>query len=200
MRAVVAVLLLLAVPAAAQDQRPRFFPTRDAAVTYRVSSPATAGTDGDVLRIAYLAAERKQRMDTAPGAWTVIERATNVGVRIDDGSRTALRVPLNPAMMAQFEPAEHAALTRGREERIAGTPCTTWAYRSAEGNGRFCVTPEGLPLRMEATIGEQTIRAEATEISLAPQDPARPRAVRLPGEGGRAAAGTHSATLKRRTR
>jgi hypothetical protein len=172
MRGVTAVLLL-SVPAIAEDGRPRFFPTRDAAVTYRVSGPATAGTDGDVLRIADLAAERKQRMDASPGSWTVIERATGTGLRVDDGSRTALRVPLNPAVMAQFGPPEHASLTREREERVAGLACTGWAYRSDEGSGRFCVTPEALPLRMEATIGGQTLRAEAAEVSLAPQDPAR---------------------------
>jgi hypothetical protein len=164
--------LLLAAPAAAQEPRPALSPTRDAAVTYRVTGPAGTA-EGDTLRIAWLAAERKQRMDAAPGLWTVIERNTGTGLRVDDGARTVLRVPLSPAVLAQFEPAPDAALTRGPEARIAGLPCTEWSYRSPEGSGRLCVTPEGVPLRMETTAGGGPTRAEATEVRLAPQDPAR---------------------------
>jgi len=48
-------------PAAAQD-RPPVFPTRDAAVTYRYSG---GQEDGQELRTAWLAAERRLRADNA---------------------------------------------------------------------------------------------------------------------------------------
>lgn len=164
--------LLLTAPAFAQEDRPLLFPTRDAAITYRVTGPAGTGA-GDTLRIAYLVTERKQRMDAVPGTWMLIERATNTGVRVDDGARTALRMPLSPAAMAQFEPTEGASFTRVGADRFAGIGCTTWTYRTAEAAGRVCVTPDGVPLRMEATAQGQPTQAEATEVRLAPQDPAR---------------------------
>ena len=75
--------------------------------------------------------------------------------------------------MAQFEPTENATFTRVGTDRVAGIACTTWSYRTVEASGRVCVTPEGVPLRMEATAQGQPARAEATEVRLAPQDPAR---------------------------
>lgn len=164
--------LLLATPAAAQD-RPPLFPTRDAAVTYRVTGAGSTGRDGDILRIAFLAAERRQRMDVQPNAWVIVDRAANVGIMVDEGSRTAMRLPLNPATMVRCEPTPDAAFTREGADRVANIPCTNWSYRTAESSGRLCITAEGVALRMETVFAGQPARAEATEVRIAPQDPSR---------------------------
>ncbi len=171
-RRLAALLAAVAGPAFAQD-RPAVFPTRDAAVTYRVTGAGAASPGGDELRIAYLAAERKARTDGTPGIWTVVEHATRSGLMVSDAERRAMRVPLNPASLARTEPSPDARFERRGSDRIVGHACIVWNWRVPNGYGTSCITAEGIILRTEVTFAGSPARLEAVAVTLDAQDPAR---------------------------
>ena len=132
-----------ALPAAAQE-RPVFVPTRDVAVTYRVTAGQGAGHE---LRMAWLVAERKLRVDAegAPG-WSVIDQRAKRMLVVMEQQRTVLEVPANtgpgglslptePPASARFtkgghrhrrRPALHALALRGRRQAGRDLPDRRW--------------------------------------------------------------------------
>lgn len=178
-----AVLALLAGAAAAQE-RPVFVPTRDVAVTYRV----TAGPgQGHELRMAWLVAERKLRVDPAgaPG-WTVIDQRAQRMLVVMEQQRAVLEVPANSgpgALSLPTEPPAGARFTRGATATVAGLRCTTWRYEDGDRTGETCLTADGVMLRSSGTQGGSGTQpgnplpkagaVEATAVAYGPQDPAR---------------------------
>ncbi|MFZ4407224.1 MAG: hypothetical protein ACOYOH_07780 [Paracraurococcus sp.] len=167
------VFLLAAAPALAQD-RPLFTPTRDVAVTYRVTS---GPGEGHELRMAWLVAERKLRVDAAgaPG-WTVIDQQAQRMLVVMEQQRAVLEVPANSGpggVSLPTEPPAGARFTRGAAATVAGLRCTTWRYTDGDKAGEACLTADGVMLRSRGGQGAKSGAVEATAVAYDPQDPAR---------------------------
>jgi hypothetical protein len=168
-----ALLLLAALPAAAQE-RPVLVPTRDVAVTYRV----TAGQgQGHELRMAWLVAERKLRVDAegAPG-WSVIDQQAKRMLVVMEQQRAVLEVPANTGpggLSVPTEPPASARFTRAGNDTVAGLRCTLWRYEDGDRHGETCLTADGVMLRSSGGKGTRTGAVEATKVAYGPQDPVR---------------------------
>ncbi|MFL1463347.1 hypothetical protein ACI6QG_14170 [Roseococcus sp. DSY-14] len=175
--------LLLAAPAAAQT-RPSVLPTRDAAVTYRLSGAAQGQLQE--LRLSFLAARGLVRVDAAPGAWIVADGRGRSGFMVIEAQRTVMDLPSEGNAAAAL-PRDTASFVREGADSVAGLPCTIWRVTDEGRSSRACLTEDGLLLRAESPQG----RMEATAVSRAPLDPARferpPSFRTMAMPGGRAA-------------
>ena len=179
MRRAALALLCLAAPSAAAQERPVFVPTRDVAVTYRVTSGQGAGHE---LRMAWLVAERKLRVDAegAPG-WSVIDQQAKRMLVVMDQQRAVLEVPANTGpggLSLPTEPPASARFTRAGNDTVAGLRCTLWRYEDGDKQGETCLTADGVMLRSSGGQrggqgGSRTGAVEATKVAYGPQDPAR---------------------------
>ena len=173
MRRILPALLLAALPATAQE-RPVMVPTRDVAVTYRV----TAGQgQGHELRMAWLVAERKLRVDAegAPG-WSVIDQQAKRMLVVMEQQRAVLEVPANTGpggLSIPTEPPASARFSKGGSATVAGLRCTIWRYEDGDKRGETCLTADGVMLRSSGGQGNRTGAVEATAVAYGPQDPAR---------------------------
>jgi hypothetical protein len=101
------------------------------------------------------------------------------------------------AMEIEFGDGEEFGVAVGKGKRVgsatvAGEPCELWEIESEtkevkEAAAVTCITPDSIPLRMEATIdGKRQVVLEVTELSRAPQDakllspPANLKVMRMP--------------------
>jgi hypothetical protein len=170
------LLALAALPAAAQD-RPPLHPSRDVSVTYRVEG-GPAGPGGPMeMRLSWLNAERKLRMDMPGGqGWTVTELGTGAAFMVQDQARMVMQMPPDPSRPNPATPPANMRFTRGGTETLLGQRCTVWTMRSPEGEGEACVTEDGVMLRSRGAAAGASGSMVATEVSYAAQDPARYRA------------------------
>ncbi|MCB4821936.1 hypothetical protein [Roseicella aerolata] len=107
-----ALLLGLAtLPAAAQD-RPALIPLRDVGVTYRVTAGQAAGQE---LRMAWLSAERKLRVDMPGGAgWSVVDQRSQRVLMVLDQPRLVLELPAQGGRPSPASPARSGVMRTGR--------------------------------------------------------------------------------------
>ncbi|MBW8270955.1 hypothetical protein [Caldovatus aquaticus] len=175
-RAATALLIagLAPLPGAAQQaaDRPPPAPTRDVAVTYRLGSAAApAGAAASEMRIAWLAAERRMRLDLPGQGYLLVDQRNQRALMVMDGERVVMEIPFaqNTRRMGQLPPG--ARLTRGGDDRVAGIPCTVWTYQDRGHTGRSCVTADGVVLRVQGDEGPDDF-LEAREVAYGPQDPA----------------------------
>jgi hypothetical protein len=177
MRPLLPVLALLAAGPAMAQERPVMVPTRDVAVSYRV----TAGQgQGHELRMAWLVAERKLRVDAvgAPG-WSVIDQRAKRMLVVMEQQRAVLEVPANSGpggLSIPTEPPASARFTKGGSATVAGLRCTLWRYEDGDKQGETCLTADGVMLRSSGGQGGRTGAVEATAVAYGAQDPARFRA------------------------
>ncbi|MDB5371051.1 MAG: hypothetical protein JWP20_2609 [Roseomonas sp.] len=164
-----AVPLLAATGAAAQD-RPTLLPSRDVAVTFRLT-----GTDrmpGDI-NAAWLASQRVLRVDnaSAPG-WLMVEQATKRAYMVMRQG-VVMRLPAAPEIALLLDaPESQGRITRLGRRSIAGANCTDWKIERPDGKGgTACLTADGVLLRAQQA-GKQEV-LEATRVAYGPQDPAR---------------------------
>lgn len=166
-------LLLLALPAAAQDAPANRRPTRDAVVTYTVQAPGQP--QQQTVQMAWLAAGELMRIEPqgAPG-WMLVDRKAGKATMVVDSQRMML--PLAPeaaALLSQEIPAD-TKFTREGADTVAGQPCTNWRVAGAQAESVSCLMDNGVLLRSVTTLPQgMTTRMEATAVSLAAQDPKR---------------------------
>jgi hypothetical protein len=164
-----ALLLLLALPAAAQD-RPMLTPQRDVMVTYRVAAEGQTGE----MRMAWLAGPGLLRMDMPGGqGWIVVNLRDSSGFLVMEPTRAIMPLPPGASAHERLSASPTARFTREREDRVAGLPCTVWQVEERDEAGRLCITGEGVVLRADGTRRNGQGRMEATAVSFAAQDPAR---------------------------
>jgi hypothetical protein len=166
------LLGLASLPAAAQE-RPALIPMRDVGVTYRVTAGQAAGQE---LRMAWLLAERKLRVDMPGGGWSVVDQRSQRVLMVLDQPRLVLELPAQagPGGFAlPTEPPASARFTRAGQETIAGQPCTLWRYEDGPNRGETCLTADGVMLRSRGGQGERANAVEAIALAYGPQDPAR---------------------------
>lgn len=186
-------LLLLALPAAAQD-RPPAHPTRDVAVTYRFegasAAPGAPATSAE-MRLSWLNAEQKMRVDPPGGqGWMVTDTRTGNTIMVQDQARMVMQMPRDPSMPNPSEPPPGTTFTRGATETLLGHRCTVWQMKSDQGEGEACVTDDGVMLRTRGSAQGASGGMTATQVTFGPQDPARFRApagyqtMQMPGMPG----------------
>lgn len=171
--ALLAALLPAALPALAQD-RPALLPSRDVAVTYRVTEGQGQGHE---LRMAWLVGARKLRVDAggAPG-WSVIDQRAGRMLVVMEQQRVVLEMPANTGpggLSLPLEAPPSARFTRAGEATVAGLRCRVWHYEDGERKGETCLTADGVMLRSRGGQGNRTGAVEATQVAYGPQDPAR---------------------------
>lgn len=166
-------LLLLALPAAAQDAPAKLRPARDAVVTYTVQAPGQP--QPQTVQMAWLAAGEMMRIEPqgAPG-WMLVDRKAGKATMVVDSQKMML--PLAPeaaAMLSQEIPAG-TRFERQGADTVAGQPCTNWRVAGAQADSVSCLTEDGVLLRSVTSLPQgMTTRMEATAVSLAAQDPKR---------------------------
>lgn len=169
-RILAAAILLGAAPATAQD-RPPLTPTRDVAVTYRVTGPA-AQQGAPPIVVAWNAAAQLMRSEVPGMGWMVMDLRQGRGFMVMEQMRAIMDIPAG--QMAQL-PGHSPSATFRREgtAMVAGLPCTLWRVQDGQSQGRSCITAEGVMLRAEGSHQGQSGGMEATQVSFAPQDAAR---------------------------
>jgi hypothetical protein len=164
-------LLLLAGPALAQE-KPQLIPTRDVAVTYRVQADAQAGAPPS-MTVSWQAATGTMRTDMPGGmGWMVADTRNGRAFLVMEQMRTVMDIPANQAMAARIASAD-ARFRREGTATVAGLRCTVWSIQDREGEGRSCITEDGVMLRAEGAHQGRRGGMEATQVSFGPQDPAR---------------------------
>ncbi|MBX9749840.1 MAG: DUF4412 domain-containing protein [Roseococcus sp.] len=165
------LLLLLAGPALAQE-RPQITPTRDVAVTYRVSGE---GPPVGEMRMSWLAARKLMRMDMPGGqGWVVLDTATGSAFMVMDSQRMVMDMPAT-GVSDRMTPNANARFTREGNARVANTDCVNWRMEEQGQVARVCMTGDGVMLRTESLGGQGPSRGlmEATAVAFGPQDAAR---------------------------
>jgi hypothetical protein len=163
------LLLALAGPALAQD-RPQITPTRDVAVTYRVSGE---GQPPGEMRMSWLAARNLMRMDMPGGqGWIVMDLTAGTAFVAMDAQRMLMDVPVS-GVPGRVAPSASARFTREGNARIANTDCVNWRMEEAGQTARICLTRDGVMLRTESLGGGGNAVMEATAVGFGPQDAAR---------------------------
>jgi hypothetical protein len=163
-----------AMPALAQD-RPPVFPTRDVAVTYRITSdrPQQGPQQGmQTLVMSWQAATRMLRTDLPGMGWMVADQNSGRAFMVMEQMRMIMDIPLGQAMQ-QGAFSANATFRREGSDTVAGLSCTVWSYQDAGNQGRACVTTDGVMLRAQGTYQGNAGGMEATGVAFGPQDAAR---------------------------
>jgi len=147
-------LLLLAVPAAAQD-RPVIQPTRDVSVTYRVEGAAASAVPGGIpgsLRLLWDASGQRLRAEPEGRSQAVlVDLRRHTALILDTTLRSTLSLPFKDRDLQPLT-LDGARLTRHGTATISGLPCTNWDVASARGIGTVCLTADGVALRAEGDV------------------------------------------------
>lgn len=165
-----AAVLLGAAPAAAQE-RPPLTPTRDVAVTYRVTGPA-AQQGAPAIVVAWNAAAQLMRSEVPGMGWMVMDLRQGRGFMVMEQMRAILDIPAGQMMQLPG----HSPTATFRKEgtaTVAGLPCTLWRVQDGASQGRSCITADGVMLRAEGSHQGQSGGMEATSVTFTPQDAAR---------------------------
>ena len=168
-------LALLPSLASAQERQPvqpLTLPSRDVAVTYRVSGVAAAALPGGApgaRRLAWDAAGRRLHIgaDGQPQA-AIVDLGARKAMILDDGLRTAITMRLG-ARDTDSITLSHARFRREGTERVAGYDCTDYAVQDARGSGTLCITADGVPLRGDGAWKDQDGRFVATRVDYGAQ-------------------------------
>ena len=166
-----AALLALAATTAQAQEKPPMFPTRDVAVTYRVTgAQAQAGVPG--MTLSWLSAQQVMRMDMGPMGYMVADHRNQRGFMVIEAARMIMDIPMAQAMQ-QAGPSATATYRRTGSDTVAGLACTVWSFQDGGNTGNACITAEGVMLRAAGNSGGQSGGMEATQVAFGAQDPAR---------------------------
>jgi hypothetical protein len=160
--------LTLSLPALAQEA-PRLFPSRDVAVTYRVSG---AGPMQEVS-MAWAAAPRLMRVELPGMGYTIADFAGQTGFMVMQMPQPmVMDIPMAQAA-SHVRALESARFTRQGTDRVAGVACTNWRHEGPQGSGTGCFTDDGVLLRSQGSAPGVQGALEALRVTYGPQDVAR---------------------------
>jgi hypothetical protein len=171
--ALAASLLLAAAPAAAQE-RPLLTPSRDVTVTYRLIGDSPGGAPPP-LAVSWQAATGTMRTDMPGGmGWMVADTRNGRAFMVMEQMRMVMDIPAAQAQaMVARAGSPQARFRREGTATVAGLRCTVWSVQDGDSQGRSCITEDGVMLRAEGTHQGRSGGMEATQVTYAPQDPAR---------------------------
>jgi ribosomal silencing factor RsfS len=164
---ILVALAALAKPVMAQNAPANLRPTRDVAVTYRVTS---SWEPTHQMRMAWAAAARKMRVEKlGEREWTLLDQNAGSAVTVMEAQRMIMTVPSSTAAaMIQTIQAD-ARFARKGTTQVAGTSCTDWEVTVPQGKSVVCITEDGVMLRSVATAEEEdAFRMEATSVQYSP--------------------------------
>lgn len=180
-----AMLGLGALPAQAQD-RPPLFPTRDVAITYRVTDPQAQGAQ---MTMSWLAASQTMRMDMPGAGWMIADHRNQRAFMVVEAGRMVMELPMAQAMQ-QSGPSPNATYRRTGNDTVAGIGCSVWSYQDGGNQGSACITADGVMLRAEGSGRGQSGGMVATQVTYGTQNPARfqrpagYQSMQMPGAAG----------------
>lgn len=156
MRAFLLLLLLLTLPARAED-RPATSPKRDVDIVYRIGA-------GLEQRMRWGVTLGKLRVDPpSPGLFMVIDTTTRAIAMVRDGERSVLHI----AGGRLPGPLTSAPFRRRGIVQVAGLACTDWDTTDAQGSPTTaCLTEDGVLLRAATPDG---VLLEAASVRYTPQ-------------------------------
>jgi hypothetical protein len=167
-----AALLLFALPAVAQD-RPPVFPTRDVAVTYRMTGGSAPQGAPQTMQMSWNAAAGLLRSEVPGMGWMVADQRSGRAFMVMEPMRVIMDVPLGQQGSQLPGLSPNATYRREGNATVAGLRCTIWSVQDGDSRGRACITADGVMLRAEGTNGGHSGGLEATQVTYAPQDPSR---------------------------
>ncbi len=170
-------LALAAALAGAQAARaeapPALLPTRDAALSYRVTDARNGHTM--MVRAYVKAGAGLVRVDAEgmPG-YAILDRAARLLTVVMPAAHGYLRIPIGSGADHFIAQAEGLRFRRIGTETVAGLSCTEWSMTdkrggAERGSGNACITADGLVLRVRGTgdgVGGSVV---ATAVEEAPQ-------------------------------
>jgi len=160
--------IALSLPAQAQEA-PRLFPSRDVAVTYRV----TSGGPMQEIAIAWAAAARLMRIELPGMGYTIADFAGQKGFMVMQMPQPmVMDIPMAQAA-SHVRALESARFTRLGADRVAGIACTNWRHESSQGSGTGCFTDDGVMLRSQGAAQGMQGGLEALNVTYGAQDMAR---------------------------
>ncbi|WP_458096204.1 hypothetical protein [Roseomonas sp. WA12] len=180
LKPMITAFALLAVPALAQNAPTAMKPTRDVAVTYRLSgampgAPAGAAAAQQEMRMQWSVSTGKQRVDPPGGqGWVLIDQNAASAVMVMDAQRMVMTLPAEAAAMMTQGVPPGARFTRKATAQVAGQSCTEWDLTIPQGSSTICMTDDGVMLRAVTSMANgNSSRLEATEVRYGTQDAAR---------------------------
>ena len=187
-----ALLVFAATPALAQDRPPQF-PTRDVAVTYRITAAQLPPGAPQTLNMAWIAATQAVRVDIPGTGYVIADKRSNRAFMVMEAQRMVVDLPMEQAMQ-QFNPSPTATFRREGTDTVAGVACNVWTFEDRGNQGRACITNDGVTLRAQGTSGGQSGGMEATQVTYGAQNAARfqrpqgYQTMQVPGQPGGAPA------------
>lgn len=154
------------VLAAAQTPPPRYLPTRDVRVTYRLD---LTGPHPEQAVLRFDAASGRARIDAGPLAYAIVDRPAGQLTLVVDAFRSFVRRPFDAAAGYGLGIDAGARFTQGERDTVAGVGCRVWSVRAARGEATACLTPDGVILRARFSGARGGGAIEATEVAYAPQ-------------------------------
>ena len=190
--ALLATLLALSAPAAAQD-RPVFPPTRDVAVTYQADIATAAAPHEIVMR--YSAARDRARVDGGLPGYVLVDLKSGHATIVFEQIGMMMDAPRNAGVDQALVLENGRNFARLGRDTVAGLRCTVWAVTADDATGTACVTADGVVLRASGHDRKgRTGSIEATTVQYGPQaealfsPPANVHRITIaPGPGGAAA-------------
>ncbi len=162
-----AALLALAAPAAAQD-RPVFPPTRDVAVTYRADIAAAAAPHEITMR--YSAAEDRARVDGGLPGYVLVDLKSGRATIVFEQLGMMMDAPRNSGVDQALVLQNGRNFARQGRDTVAGLRCTVWAVTTDDATGTACVTADGVVLRASGHDRKgRTASLVATTVQYGPQ-------------------------------
>lgn len=160
-------LAFLVGPAFAQNAPANLRPTRDVAITYRVTSPSEPSHE---VRMAWSVSTGKLRVESPPGGgeWTLLDQGAGSAVVVMDAQRMTMTIPSSAAAaMTQMIPAG-ARFARKGPAQVAGTACTDWEVTVPQGTSTICMTEDGAMLCSTGGTGDDLFLMEAISVGYGP--------------------------------
>ena len=166
------IILAFSLPALAQEP-PRLFPSRDVAVTYRVSGAGPMQELTMELTMAWAVAPRLIRVEVPGMGYSIADFAGQKGFMVMQIPQPmVMDIPMAQAA-SHMSALESARFTKLGADRVAGFACTNWRHEGPQGSGRCCVTDDGVMLRFQGSAQGVQVAYEALRVTYGPQDIAR---------------------------
>jgi hypothetical protein len=165
----VAVLMIAGFAATAEaSDSPRYWPNRDAAITYR-----STGSDPTVppnLIIRYFAAGQRLRIEGGPLGYLLVDRTMERIELVMPQQHLVMQMPQGGGITDGFILGNHLQFNRTGQDTVLGRACTLYDVTAERARGKVCLTADGLLLRGEGQ-GRDGRKAsiEATAVALATQ-------------------------------
>jgi len=170
----IALFLVLATmpvraPPLAQE-RPINLPTRDVAVSYRVSGRAAQQVHA--IRVRFIAALRQLRVETDERAiaFLLVDPTARTAKMVLPGAHHFVDLPLARDKRAALLFGNALGYTRRGRARVAGYDCTVWDVRAGADAATACITADGVLLRAQGKTGDLSgSELQATKVEYAVQ-------------------------------